>query len=205
VTFKKLLIIMTVTVTLVIVMLLGTSYAWYQFDNAVTSFNDVQTFEDNIDLAVVFANDDNINTVVGIPISTSEVEENSSKSYFTMTPSSAVLAQRNVAFQVSLVNIEIDSELTNTDSLKYSLLETVNGVTSTVSSGDFEDFNGDTLVLKPMTVIKTLDTTYSYEFRLWLQDNGCTLEQISTGECENQNELMDKKITGKIKVSTGIK
>ena len=41
VTFKRLLIILSFAVTVLIVILLGTSYAWYTFDNAVTSFNNV--------------------------------------------------------------------------------------------------------------------------------------------------------------------
>lgn len=201
-TFRKLLIIMTFVVTAVIIMLLSTSYAWYQFDNAVTSFNNVNTFDGDIDLAVVFTNTNNINTTVGIPLLTSEVEEYSNKNTFTITPSSSTIAGREVAYQISLIDIKIDSELTEVDTLRYQLLETINGVTTTVKDGNFEHFTDGSLILKNMTEITEFDTTYSYEFRIWLADNGCTLEQVSEGVCQNQNDLMGKKITGKIKVST---
>ena len=102
VTFKRLLIILSFAVTVLIVILLGTSYAWYTFDNAVTSFNNVQTFSDNIDTAVVFTNSSNIGTTVGIPILASDVEERSEKTTFTVTPSTT-LSGREVAFQISLI------------------------------------------------------------------------------------------------------
>ena len=206
-TFKKLLIILTFTVTAIIIMLLGTSYAWYQFDNAVTAFNNVQTFNDSIDeLAVVFANDDNINTTVGIPILAAEVDELSSKTTFSITPSSEKLAGKEVAFQIELINIIIDSELTSTKDLKYSLLEKIgDGSTTTISSGNFKDFKKNNIILKSMTAISTFDVNYYYEFRLWLEDNGCTIEQINRNECSSQNNMMGKKITGRIKVSTAVR
>lgn len=205
-TFKKLLIILTFTVTAVIIMLLGTSYAWYQFDNAVTTFSNVQTFTDGLDeLAIVFTNDDNINTTLGIPILASEVASKSSKTTFTITPSSTLLADKEVAYQISLVDLEIDSALTSTTDLKWSLLETIGtGSTTTIASGNFKDVTSESLVLKTMATISTFDVTYAYEFRIWLEDNGCTLEQINDPDdsCTNQNDLMGKSLTGKIKVST---
>ena len=85
---------------------------------------------------------------------------------------------------------------------KYSLIETVNGSTTTVASGNFQDVNSSSFILKSMTKVNTLGVTYSYEFRLWLEDNGCTLSQINAGTCENQNELMNKSFRGRIRVST---
>ena len=90
-TFKKLLIILTITVTVLMIALLGTSYAWYQFDNAVTNFDNVQTFSKDIDLATVFANTDNISTTVGVPLTTAQVDEYSSKTLFSITPSPIIL------------------------------------------------------------------------------------------------------------------
>ena len=206
-TFKRLLIILTFTVTAIIIMLLGTSYAWYQFDNAVTAFNDVQTFNDSIDeLTVVFTNDDNINTTVGIPILAAEVDELSSKTTFSITPNSYKLEGRDVAFQIELINLIIDSSLTSTSDLKYSLLEKIgNRSTTTIASGNFKDFKKNGLILKSMTNVATYDVTYAYEFRLWLEDNGCTIEQINNNECNSQNDLMGKSITGRIKVSTAVR
>lgn len=194
-TFKRLLIILSFAVTVLIVILLGTSYAWYTFDNAVTSFNNVGTFSDNIEVAVVFTNDSNIGTTVGIPITTSEIEEKSEKTSFTITPSTA-LAGRSVAIQILLADLKIDSALTSVSSLKYSLLQTVDGVTTTVKSGTFSGVTAGSLILLPSTSISDSDLgkTYSYEFRLWLEEDN-----------SNQNALMGKKLDGYIKVNTAIK
>ena len=110
-----------------------------------------------------------------------------------------------MAFQISIIDLDIDSELTNTNYLKYSLLETIgNGTTTTIASGNFQNFTDNTLVLKQMTKITTFDVAYTYEFRIWLEDNGCTLEQINdpNDSCTDQNDLMGKSFKGKIKVST---
>lgn len=194
VTFKRLLIILSFAVTVLIVVLLGTSYAWYTFDNAVTSFNNVQTFSDNIDTAVVFTNSSNIGTTVGIPILASDVEERSEKTTFTVTPSTT-LSGREVAFQISLIDLKIDSALTGVSSLKYSLLQTVDGTTTTIKSGNFSGVTADSLILSTTTVPSAnLGKTYSYEFRLWLEEDN-----------SNQNALMGKKLEGYIKVNTAIR
>lgn len=194
VTFKRLLIILSFAVTVLIVILLGTSYAWYTFDNAVTSFNNVQTFSDNIDTAVVFTNNSNIGTTVGIPILSSDVEERSEKTTFTVTPSTT-LSGREVAFQISLVNLKIDSALSSVSSLKYSLIQTVNGTTTTLKEGNFSGVTASSLILSSVTVPSSnLGKTYSYEFRLWLEEDN-----------SNQNALMGKKIEGYIKVNTAIR
>ena len=194
-TFKRLLIILSFAVTVLIVILLGTSYAWYTFDNAVTSFNNVGTFSDNIEVAVVFTNDSNIGTTVGIPITTSEIEEKSEKTSFTITPSTA-LAGRSVAIQILLADLKIDSALTSVSSLKYSLLQTVDGVTTTVKSGTFSGVTASSLILLPSTSISDSDLgkTYSYEFRLWLEEDN-----------SNQNAVKGKKLEGYIKVNTAIR
>lgn len=193
-TFKKLLIILTFAVTAVIIMLLSTSYAWYQFDNAVTTFNNVETFENLDDFAVVFTNDSNINTNVGIPVLASEVEKRASKTTFTLTPSES-LSGKEVAFQISLVDLNIDSALANSTYFKWSLLETVgDGTAVTVANGNFKNIKENTLVLKQMTKVENLGVTYSYEFRLWLEDSGNT-----------QNGFMGKSVTGRIKISTAVR
>lgn len=193
--FKRLLIVLTFAVTMVTTMLLGTSYAWYQFDNAVTTFSGVETFENIDGLAIIFTNKEDISTNVGIPILASEVAERSEKTKFTITPSSSLLSGKEVAFQISLVDLEIDSALTSVTDLKYSLLETIGtGSTTTIASGNFKNFTDDTLVLKAMTKINTFDVEYSYEFRLWLEETG-----------GDQNNLMGKSITGRIKVSSVVR
>jgi len=191
VTFRKLLIILTFVVTAIVIMLLGTSYAWYQFDNAVTNFTNVQTFTDTLDnVAVVFANSNSINTTVGVPILASEVASKANKANFTVTPSSSKLSGKEVAIQIDL-EFTVASALSGSTYFKYSLLEKAgSGSQTTIASGHFNSKTSGTLTLKPMTKI-TVGTTYSYEFRVWLEESGA-----------NQNSLMGKSFSGVIKVST---
>lgn len=189
-------------------MLLSTSYAWYQFDNAVSDFGNVETFSDNIELAVIFTNDNNIDTTIGVPLFENQIDELSDKTTFTITPNSEFLANKDVAFQISLIDIKIDPVFTTTTDLKYSLIEKIgDGTANEITSGNFSGFTGDNIILKEMTAVTSasLDVTHSYEFRLWLQDNRCTLEQVMNEECDDQNDLMGKTISGKIKVSTAIR
>lgn len=188
-TFRKLLIILTFVVTALIIMLLGTSYAWYQFDNAFTSFNNVQTFTEGLGTTVVFANNNSIATYIATPILESEVPTKAEKTLFSITPQPS-LAGKDVAIQIDLTELEIDSVLTNTTDLKYSLVETVGSVSKVIVTGNFNGVTNPTLNLKPMTKI-SVGSTYSYEFRLWLQETGA-----------NQNSLMGAYIGGIIKVST---
>lgn len=207
VTFKKLIIILTITVSLLITALLGSSYAWYQFDNAVTSFNNVSTYNENIGLAVVFANTSNINTTIGTPIFSEQIDNYSDKTRFSVTTDSSEINGRQIAYQISLVDIQIDELLTENDYLKYSLIE--KGNPQPIKSGNFKNFTGDSLVLKEMTTVNgEQDTTYNYEFRLWLEETSCTLEEFENGEynkCSDQSTLMNKNISGRIKVSSALK
>ena len=174
-------------------MLLGTSYAWYQFDNAVTTFSNVQTYSGNNDLDVIFTNDENINTTVGLPFTPEQVDFYSSKTKFTLT--TPLTPKKTIAFQISIINLNIAPELTVVTDLKYSLIQTIGSETpTTVASGNFKDVSEDTLVLMPMTKITNYGTTYYYEFRLWLEESG-----------GDQNNLMGKSLTGKIKVTTAHK
>ena len=95
----------------------------------------------------------------------------------------------------SLIDLKIDSALTGVSSLKYSLLQTVDGTTTTIKSGNFSGVTADSLILVTTTVPSAnLGKTYSYEFRLWLEEDN-----------SNQNALMGKKLEGYIKVNTAIR
>lgn len=192
VTFKKLLIILSIAVTLLIGILLGTSYAWYSFTNAVTPFS-TETINENLSAAIIFTNDNNISTVVGVPINDDEAADKASKCLFTVTPKTDVLNGRRVAVQISLDDLSIDSALTSITDLKYSLLQTVDGTTTTIASGNFNGITSKSMILKPSYAL-TSGKTYSYEFRLWLHETNA-----------NQNSLMGKKINGVIKVSSAMK
>jgi len=191
------------TVTALTITLLGTSYAWYEMSNAYTEFSGISTFSENINSAVIFTSDSSfsLNTLSGIPttldqVMTAQNDENmaANKLTFTMTPNSDVIGNRQVGYQISLVNLKIDKEFTETEDLKYRLIETIDSNTSVIE-GNFKGVTGNFKILKEMTEIKeeNLDKVHSYEFIIWLQDSN-----------NDQNELMGKNISGTIKVSTAL-
>ena len=172
-TFKKLLIILSFT---------------------VTSFSNVQTFNEDMNSIIIFEKDDNIGGIISIPLTADQVEKYSSKTKFNWTYSDDDNT-KEVGFQITLINLNIDPELTTNTDLKYSLIEKIgNGSPVEVASGNFMGVTEDSLVIKPMAEISSFGVTHSYEFRIWLEETGA-----------NQNTMMGKKVTGKIKVSTAIR
>ena len=193
-TFRKLLLILSLTVTALIITLLSTSYAWYQFDNAVTDFNNIQTFSDEIKFPVIFTNNDVIRTQTGIPITEEQISTFAERKTFYMTPSKEGIntASFNVNYKISIINIKIDEELKN-EYFKYKLVETINGVVSDEITGNFKNLSENFITLKEGTITK-FDSQHSYELMIWLQESG-----------DIQNSMQNKSITGNIKVTTILK
>lgn len=183
-TFKKMILILSIAVTILIVGLLGVSYAWYSLSNSSTKFNATTA---NPNITVIYAQSQFISVSTGIPILEADVEQKSSKSKFTALANEE-LSGYNVSLGIELSQINIDDEL-KVDDFKIQLLE--NGVPIANKSGS--DINGNTLILKELSSITT-GNTYNYELRIWINDTGVS-----------QNELMGKSFSGKINVSSAIK
>ncbi len=188
--FKKLIIILSVTILVIVVGILSFSYAWYAFGDASTTFKDVKTADP--DIGIVFSQTPHVNTTTGIPISASDVETKADKNSFSIDTTNDKLKGLQIAIEISLVDIKIANELKTSD-FKYELLEKVDNESKKIKEGTGEDFTGDKLVLKPMSSIEQ-GKTYSYELRVWLQDSG-----------KSQNELMEKSFSAKLQVSSAIK
>lgn len=184
--YKRMMIILSVAMIMIILCLFGASYAYYALSNASTSFS---TTTSDDDVEVVYAQSQYINTTTGVPIASADVAEKSSKSTFSAIAPSATLSGYQVAIQIDLVDIVLASELQISD-FKMQLLE--NGTVIATKTGEDIGTN-TTLTLKSMSSI-TVGTTYNYELRVWLNETGVS-----------QNSLMNKKFSGRIEVSSALK
>lgn len=182
--FKKIMLILTITVSILIISLMGVSYAWYSLSNSSTSFN---TTTGGQDISIVYAQSEYVNMTTGVPISESDVPTKAGISRFTVTPENN-LNGYSVFMSIELSQISIAQELKTSD-FKIQLLE--NG--SSIFNCTGTDINGNSLVMKQLSNI-TVGTTYTYELRIWINDTGVS-----------QNELMGKSFSGKIKISSSIK
>ena len=182
--FKKLILILTITVSILIISLLGVSYAWYGLTEASTNF---EVMTDNTDLTVVHAQSSAVLVTAGAPIAEADAPTKAGISRFTVTPGNN-LTGYNVQMAIDLSQIKIDSQLKTAD-FKIQLYE--NG--TLIFNGDGTDVTSDTLNLKPMTSV-TIGNTYSYELRIWIKETNVS-----------QNALMGKSFSGQIKISNMMK
>ena len=182
--YKKIMIILIITVIVVFAGVMGFSYAWYSLSNASTDFN-VTT--NNTDIAVTYAQSEYVNIATGVPIEESEVADKAGKSTFSVT-AEASLTGYQVAIEIALTNVEIADAL-KVDDFKLQLVE--NGqVISTVTGAEI---TGSTIILKEMSNIE-VGVANNYELRIWLNETGVS-----------QNELMGQTFSGLIKVSSSVR
>lgn len=194
--FRNLIFILAISFSAIFLSMLGTSYAYYVATGGTT----INITTGNIDngVSVVFAQSQYINVNTGIPIESSLVDTLSSKSIFTITPNSEFLTGYNTLVNINIVDISIDEALKVKD-FKYKF-SCNDGTKSTVlSSGTGESFT-DEVISSGKIELSSLNTangtfninkTYTCTLSIWLEETG-----------ENQNDLMNKKFRGLIKVST---
>lgn len=182
--FKKLILILTIAVSAIIISLLGVSYAWYSLSNSSTKFN---TTTSDLNLDILYAQSEFISLTTGIPINENDAATKAGISRFTVSPNSE-LSGYKVLMSVEISGINIDEEL-KTEDFKIQLYE--NGVI--IYDGSGEEISGTSLVMKNLSNIN-VGSTYNYELRIWIKDTGLS-----------QNQLMGKKFSGKIKISSSIK
>lgn len=197
--FRNLIFILTIAFSAIFIGMMGTSYAYY-FATGGVEFN-VTTGNVDTGVSVVFAQSQYINVNTGIPINASEVDSLASKSVFTITPNVDVLTGYNAAVNVSIVDITIDEALRISD-FKYKFSCSDDSTSTNLSSGDGTSFTDDVISSSTLS-LGTLSTsnstfninkTYTCTFNVWLEETG-----------ENQNDLMNKKFRGLIKVNTVFK
>lgn len=184
--FKRMIIILSVAATIIIVCLFGVSYAYYSLSNASTFFS---TSVDGEDISVVYNQSKYISVTTGIPITEGEVSTKASSSKFSALADSTTLANAEVALEVAIVDISLDTALQDSY-FKIQLLEN-NTVVKTVTGVDIG--SNSSIILKKLSKIN-VGTTYNYEIRVWIQESGVS-----------QNDMMGQSFTGRISISSSIK
>lgn len=181
--FKKIIFILSITITVIVLAAFGVSYGYYSYASANTLLN-ASTITSLP--TVTYAQTNNLNDVVGIPIAEEDYATDASKSQFTITYGSN-LSSYDVAVKISLTNIVIDNALKNSY-FRYKL-ERDNTV---IASGNFASVSGSLLIkdLEKKT-ITTYPFVENYTLYIYLVDSG-----------SEQNAVMGKSFSAKISVDT---
>ena len=186
--FKRVLLVISITITIIMGFMFGISYGWYSYENAQAKVSgatvkDIPT--------VIFASNEYIYSSNIIPIDDDDRYSYANKNIFTVTLGEN-LENYETGIKILLKDIKIADELKNIN-YKYELLQ--DG--KTVGNGNFDSLNNEiTLEIMPMTILmpNVYPKTYTYELYIWLKDDG-----------SNQNNLMNKKFSAKIDVISAIK
>ena len=186
--FKKVIIVLSITITVAIGIMFGASYAWYAYKTAKTNISGGTIKEAP---TIIFSQTEYLYLNQILPIKDEDRYNYASKNSFTVTLDEK-LENYETGIEISLVNIAIAEELKN-QNYKYELLQN----NMPIASGNFSSLGTNrTLTIMPMTKLtaKTYPTTYAYELLIWLkEDNG------------NQNALMNKTFSAKININSAIK
>ena len=160
-------------------MMLTTSYAWYSFETASTTFSGVTT---NDDIKVSFESGQYINTNTAIPISSSEVSEYADKNTFLVS----VLENSkefDIAVSIFLTDIVIDAALKN-EHFKVELLYR-NNLVKTITG---DNITGDSIEIGSQNL--SSDIVNSFEVRVYILDDD-----------SDQSKMMNKKFQAKVNVN----
>ena len=186
--FKKLIILLSVTVSIMFGVLLGVSYGWYAYANAESTILGSTIKEAPM---IVFAQTENIVVKQNMPIYDEDKYQYANKNSFTITLGEN-LQTYETGIEIVLNNIIIDEAL-KIKNYKYELLENK----KVIVTGDFSNIGENTSIkLMPMTIMTPINYpyTYVYELYIWLSEDKT-----------NQNELMNKKFGAVINVNSAIK
>lgn len=185
---KKLVLVLSITLGIIFSLMLGSSYAWYAYSNAEsTLFGSAITEKPTI----IFAQDDSVVFRTNTPILDEDRYSYANITSFNITFGENLINYDN-SISINLEDIVIDNELRN-NNFKYELLE--NGVT--VANGSFSEYtDGGSFVIMPPKIIneEVYPKTYVYDLFVWISDDG-----------SNQNELMGKRFSAKVKINSASK
>lgn len=176
--YKKLLIIILIVIGAMFALMLTTSFAWYSYENASTSF-DISTHDDEV--LVTYSESSEISTFAAVPLRLADVDEYSDKTNFTVSVSENALDEE-IIVSVSLVDITIDPSLQNS-SFKIDLFH--QGTIIASVGGD--QITGTTKLLGNTVLDNEVDN--NFELRVYILDNN-----------GDQSDMMDKTFQAKIKV-----
>ena len=110
----------------------------------------------------------------------------------------------NIVYDIALVDLEVDCELLS-PYVKWKLLKNNEIISEGNLDYQFDTILNGRLVLTPiqqdLVEYSEDKSTYDYyEFYMWLSDSCQDIELINCLDKEKQNNLLDKKIIGKIEI-----
>lgn len=195
--FRQLILVLTITVSILIMSLLGVSYAWYSFSDPESEF-EISTEGDDFD--VLFAQSNYISLNSAVPITAAEVDRKAGISRFSVTLQDDA---KDGSIVIKLVNIKIDEELKKSKYFRIQLYcvgrddycyeSREHGLTSDITS--------DSLILLEESGISNLSSgsrTAHFELKVWIEDAGYDED----GNPIDQNELMGKSFSAQIQISS---
>ena len=186
--FKKMIILLSITVSIMFGVLQGISYGWYAYSNAESTIN-ASTIKETP--TIVFAQTEYITSTQNMPIYDEDKYKYANKNSFTVTLKEN-LKEYETGLEIMLNSINISDEL-KIENYKYELLQNK----KVISEGNFSNIGNSTSIkLLPMTKL-TPDSypyTYVYELYIWLSEDN-----------SDQNSLMNKIFGAKIDVNSAVK
>lgn len=186
--FKRLILVLCITLLVTFSSMMGVSYAWYAYENAETSIFGTTIKEVP---TVIFSQTEYISSSLNMPIYDEDRENYANINAFTITYGTN-LEKYETAISIILDEIYMAEEL-KIENYKYELVQ--NG--ETIALGNFSEIGSNTeLILFPSTIVEVNNypKTDTYEFYVWLSDDG-----------SNQNDLMNKGFSGRIKINSASK
>ena len=186
--FKKLIIVLSITIIIMVSLMCGVSYGWYAYANAETNIEATTLKEIP---TVIFTQSDRIYSKSTTPIYDKDRYNYAYKNSFMITIGEN-LKDYETGIEITLKDIVMSNEL-KIENYKYELVEDGH----TVSEGSFKDIgNNKIMEIQPMTVItpESYPQTYTYDFYVWLSEDET-----------NQNELMNKVFSAKINIESAVK
>ena len=186
--FKRLIIVLCITLIITFSSMLGASYAWYAYENA-----EISLFGSTIKEAptVIFSQTEYISSSINTPIYDKDKENFANVNAFTITFGTN-LEKYETAISIVLDEIYIDEAL-KIENYKYELVQN----NETIASGNFSGLGtNQEMVLLPNTIMEIANypETYTYELYIWLSEDGT-----------NQNHLMNKNFSGRIIINSALK
>lgn len=201
--FKKLMLVLTFTVSIIFVTVIGATYAYYNISGGSVN---VTTGEEDTSVSIIFNNSDYIDLNTGIPISSSDIENMASSTTFTLTPDNSIINDYDISADIILSNIEIDEELKN-NSFKYRL-ECTHSVTNNkqVFNGDFTSLKNDNyLTIASLSTTEEGNNNFYIDPNYSSQNYSCILYVWLEESGENQNNLMGKHFGANIEIYSMMK
>lgn len=186
--FKRLVIVLCITLLIAFSSMMGASYAWYAYENAETSI-----FGSTIKEAptVIFSQTEYISSSINVPIYDRDKENFANVNAFTITFGENLI-KYDTAISIVLDEIFIAEEL-KIANYKYELVQN----NQTIASGDFSNIGtNQQIILLPSTVmnVENYPDTYTYELYIWLSEDET-----------DQNYLMNKSFSGKVRINSAVK